>query len=104
MLSIPFPLPPHSAPKHLLDVCCAFSLCLVAASCDARCCVNATNIGHVVSVVPQAAKEVSEFLGTVHHSYVYTVQEGLDAIREVSRDILCCDCRSLLSLSSGVGL
>ncbi|CAN0400614.1 unnamed protein product, partial [Hapterophycus canaliculatus] len=31
----------------------------------------------------QAAKEVADFLGTVHHSYVYTVQEGLDAIREV---------------------
>lgn len=31
----------------------------------------------------QAAKEVADFLGTVHHSFVYTVQEGLDAIREV---------------------
>jgi len=31
----------------------------------------------------QAAQEVANFLGTVHHSYVYTVQEGLDAIREV---------------------
>lgn len=32
----------------------------------------------------QAAKEVAKFLGTVHHSYEYTVQEGLDAISEVS--------------------
>lgn len=31
----------------------------------------------------QAAKKVAEFLGTVHHSYTYTIQEGLDAIREV---------------------
>eukprot|EP01035_Chromulina_nebulosa_P026794 gene26794-35121_t len=26
---------------------------------------------------------VADFLGTVHHSYTYTIQEGLDAIREV---------------------
>lgn len=32
----------------------------------------------------QAAKEVAKFLGTVHHSYEYTIQEGLDAISEVS--------------------
>lgn len=31
----------------------------------------------------QAAARVAEFLGTIHHSYVYTIQEGLDAIREV---------------------
>lgn len=30
-----------------------------------------------------AAKRVADFLGTVHHSYTYTIQEGLDAIREV---------------------
>lgn len=30
-----------------------------------------------------AAKKVADFLGTVHHSYTYTIQEGLDAIREV---------------------
>lgn len=27
---------------------------------------------------------MASFLGTVHHGYEYTVQEGLDAIREVS--------------------
>jgi len=31
----------------------------------------------------KAAKEVADFLGTVHHNYTYTIQEGLDAIREV---------------------
>jgi len=31
----------------------------------------------------QAAQKVATFLGTVHHSYTYTIQEGLDAIREV---------------------
>lgn len=29
------------------------------------------------------AKEVAEFIGTVHHSYVYTLEEGMDAIRDV---------------------
>ena len=27
--------------------------------------------------------QVAEFLGTVHHSYTYTLEEGLDAIKEV---------------------
>jgi asparagine synthase (glutamine-hydrolysing) len=31
----------------------------------------------------KAAQKVADFLGTVHHSYTYTIQEGLDAIREV---------------------
>jgi len=31
----------------------------------------------------KAAQTVANFLGTVHHSYTYTIQEGLDAIREV---------------------
>lgn len=30
-----------------------------------------------------AAQKVAEFLGTVHHSLTFTVQEGLDAIEEV---------------------
>ncbi len=30
-----------------------------------------------------AAAKVANFLGTIHHSYTYTIQEGLDAIREV---------------------
>ena len=32
-----------------------------------------------------AAKKVADFLGTVHHTYTYTIQEGLDAIRQVSQ-------------------
>jgi asparagine synthase (glutamine-hydrolysing) len=30
-----------------------------------------------------AAKSAADFLGTVHHEYVFTVQEGLDALPEV---------------------
>lgn len=30
-----------------------------------------------------AAQIVADFLGTVHHNYTYSIQEGLDAIREV---------------------
>ena len=29
------------------------------------------------------AKEVAEFIGTVHHSYTYTLEEGMDAVRDV---------------------
>eukprot|EP00593_Proboscia_inermis_P012289 CAMPEP_0171309076 /NCGR_PEP_ID=MMETSP0816-20121228/19201_1 /TAXON_ID=420281 /ORGANISM="Proboscia inermis, Strain CCAP1064/1" /LENGTH=589 /DNA_ID=CAMNT_0011792349 /DNA_START=61 /DNA_END=1830 /DNA_ORIENTATION=+ len=31
----------------------------------------------------QAAKQVADFLGTVHHAYTYTLEEGADAIRSV---------------------
>ena len=41
------------------------------------------DVGDVDDGIRQAAREVSDFLGTVHHGYEYTVQEGLDAIREV---------------------
>mmetsp|Transcript_37055 Transcript_37055/g.79032 ORF Transcript_37055/g.79032 Transcript_37055/m.79032 type:complete len:600 (+) Transcript_37055:192-1991(+) len=34
-----------------------------------------------------AAKRVAEFLGTIHHAYTYTLEEGADAIREVIRSI-----------------
>ena len=30
-----------------------------------------------------AAKKVADYLGTIHHSFTYTIQEGIDAIREV---------------------
>jgi asparagine synthase (glutamine-hydrolysing) len=30
-----------------------------------------------------AARKAAHFLGTVHHEYVFTVQEGLDAIPDV---------------------
>ena len=29
------------------------------------------------------AKEVAEFLGTVHHEFTFTIQEGIDALRDV---------------------
>eukprot|EP00973_Karenia_brevis_P064917 9015870-Karenia_brevis.AAC.1 len=31
----------------------------------------------------KAAREVAEYLGTVHHEYVFTLQEGIDAIADV---------------------
>jgi asparagine synthase (glutamine-hydrolysing) len=31
----------------------------------------------------QAAAKVAASLGTIHHSYTYTIQEGIDAIRDV---------------------
>lgn len=30
-----------------------------------------------------AAKKVADFLGTVHHEFYFTVQEGIDALRDV---------------------
>jgi hypothetical protein len=40
-----------------------------------------------------AAKKVAEFLGSQHHGYTYTIQEGLDAIRDVSGVCVCvCVC------------
>lgn len=35
----------------------------------------------------QAAKKVADFLGTIHHAYTYTMEEGADAIRNVIRII-----------------
>lgn len=32
-----------------------------------------------------AAKKVADFLGTIHHSYTYTIEEGADAVRDVIR-------------------
>jgi asparagine synthase (glutamine-hydrolysing) len=34
-----------------------------------------------------AAKRVADFLGTIHHAYTYTIEEGLDAIRDVIRSV-----------------
>ncbi|CAD7971881.1 unnamed protein product [Amoebophrya sp. A120] len=31
----------------------------------------------------KAAKQVADFLGTVHHAYTFTLQQGIDALREV---------------------
>jgi asparagine synthase (glutamine-hydrolysing) len=30
-----------------------------------------------------AAKKVADFLGTVHHNFEFTVEDGIDAIRDV---------------------
>jgi len=35
----------------------------------------------------KAAKRVADFLGTIHHAYTYTLEEGADAIRDVIRSI-----------------
>ncbi|CAN0376722.1 unnamed protein product, partial [Discosporangium mesarthrocarpum] len=45
--------------------------------------IHSFSVGLKDSPDLKAAKAVSNFLGTVHHSYVYSIQEGLDAIREV---------------------
>lgn len=34
-----------------------------------------------------ASREVAEYIGTVHHEFTYTVQEGLDALRDVIHHI-----------------
>ena len=34
-----------------------------------------------------AAKRVADFLGTTHHAYTYTLEEGADAIRDVIRSV-----------------
>eukprot|EP00904_Undaria_pinnatifida_P008512 jgi/Undpi1/4791/HiC_scaffold_19.g08144.m1 len=47
--------------------------------------IHSFSVGLKGSPDLKAAKEVASFLGTVHHGYEYTVQEGLDAIREVVR-------------------
>ena len=31
----------------------------------------------------KAAKKVADFLGTIHHEFVFTIQEGIDAIRDL---------------------
>ena len=44
-----------------------------------------------------AAKEVADFLGTIHHAYTYTLEEGADAIREVIRMIETYDVTTIRS-------
>lgn len=34
-----------------------------------------------------AAKKVADYLGTIHHAYTYTMEEGSDAVREVVRSL-----------------
>uniref|UniRef100_A0A7S2PCN2 asparagine synthase (glutamine-hydrolyzing) n=1 Tax=Leptocylindrus danicus TaxID=163516 RepID=A0A7S2PCN2_9STRA len=35
----------------------------------------------------KAAKKVADFLGTIHHTYTYTLQEGADAVRDVIKSL-----------------
>ncbi|MFT6233173.1 MAG: asparagine synthase (glutamine-hydrolyzing) [Myxococcota bacterium] len=42
-----------------------------------------------------AAQKVADFLGTVHHPFVYTFEEGLDAIRDVIHHIETYDVTSI---------
>ena len=34
-----------------------------------------------------AAKKVADFLGTTHHAYTYTMEEGADSVRDVIRSL-----------------
>jgi len=45
--------------------------------------LNSFSIGLEGSPDLAAAKKVAEFLGTVHHGFVFTLQEGLDALTDV---------------------
>eukprot|EP00405_Crypthecodinium_cohnii_P020000 CAMPEP_0206475182 /NCGR_PEP_ID=MMETSP0324_2-20121206/33927_1 /ASSEMBLY_ACC=CAM_ASM_000836 /TAXON_ID=2866 /ORGANISM="Crypthecodinium cohnii, Strain Seligo" /LENGTH=591 /DNA_ID=CAMNT_0053950491 /DNA_START=36 /DNA_END=1811 /DNA_ORIENTATION=- len=45
--------------------------------------LHSFSIGLAGSPDLKAAKEVSDYLGTVHHEYVFTPQEGIDAIKDV---------------------
>lgn len=45
--------------------------------------LHSFSVGLVGSPDLEAAKKVAEHIGTVHHEIVFTVQEGLDAIRDV---------------------
>jgi len=45
--------------------------------------VNSFCIGLKGSPDLKAAREVADFLGTTHHEFVFTVEEGLDAISDV---------------------
>jgi asparagine synthase (glutamine-hydrolysing) len=42
-----------------------------------------------------AAQKVADFLGTEHHSYTYTIQEGLDAVPEVIYHVETYDCTTI---------
>ncbi|KAG7391968.1 asparagine synthetase [Phytophthora pseudosyringae] len=49
--------------------------------------IHSFTIGLENSPDLKAAKEVADFLGTIHHSYTYTIQEGLDAVSEVIKHL-----------------
>jgi len=45
--------------------------------------VHSFSIGLEGSPDLEAAKKVADHIGSIHHSFVYTVQEGLDAVKDV---------------------
>merc|ERR1719456_196670 len=45
--------------------------------------IHSFSIGLEGSPDLAAAKKVADFLGTVHHNFVFTLEEGLDAISDV---------------------
>ncbi|CAI5739591.1 unnamed protein product [Hyaloperonospora brassicae] len=49
--------------------------------------IHSFTIGLENSPDLKAAKEVADFLGTVHHSYTYTIEEGIDAVSEVIKHL-----------------
>ena len=51
----------------------------------------------------KAAKRVADFLGTIHHAYTYTLEEGADAIRDVIRSIETYDVTTIRASPAGHG-
>tara|TARA_A100001011_G_scaffold218824_1_gene226765 strand:- start:972 stop:2642 length:1671 start_codon:yes stop_codon:yes gene_type:complete len=45
--------------------------------------LHSFSVGLVGSPDLQAAKKVSEYIGSIHHEVIFTIQEGLDALRDV---------------------
>ena len=45
--------------------------------------MHSFSIGLTGSPDLKAAKKVAEFIGSVHHEMVFTLQEGMDALRDV---------------------
>ena len=59
---------------------------IVIAACDSAMAfprLHSFSIGLPDAPDLKAAAKVAKFLGTVHHEYTFTVQEGLDAIEDV---------------------
>jgi len=57
--------------------------------------VHSFSVGLKGSPDLKAAKEVSDFLGTVHHEFTFSVQEGIDALRDVIYHIETYDVTSI---------
>lgn len=59
--------------------------------------IHTFSIGVKGSPDLQAAKKVSDFLGTIHHSFEFTIQEGIDALRDVIYNIETYDITTIRS-------